>query len=481
MQSSALFELLTADDLCRLFAAGEERLVTSGEVLIEAGRPVSSLIIVMEGLLGVYADEERRARLAVIGPGDIVGDMSFIERRPPTESVVAEEQSRLLDLPYDALDAGLGGGDAFNARLYLGLARTLSRRLRLANSRVVAAAAGDEPRREQPAWRQVEAAVSRIKERLREADSLALKHQGRLPESAADAIVGDFLGFFDWLNDEIGDGAARNPRVKDDIGAWLQRELLPYIALTGTCDRMYSKPRGYAGDFLTIARIYENSPGGVGRLGATIDRAFLEEPPSVAVRNRRALLGEEIGRTIAAVADRPALVTSLACGPAAELFDVYTRLPDPARLKTALVDIDLQALAYVADRRDGLKLQKAMTLSNDNLVAMALGRSHTSIRSQDLVYSIGLIDYFSDPLVVRLIDLAHSMLAHGGRLILGNFHPRNGCKAFMDHVLEWRLVHRTEADMDRLFQKSAFGRPCTAIRFEPQGINLFAECVKGAD
>lgn len=70
------------------------------------------------------------------------------------------------------------------------------------------------------------------------------------------------------------------------------------------------------------------------------------------------------------------------------------------------------------------------------------------------------------------------MLAPGGRAIFGSFHSRNRCKAFLDHVLEWRLIHRTEEDMNRLFAASAFGRPCSRILFEEQRINLFAECVK---
>ena len=70
------------------------------------------------------------------------------------------------------------------------------------------------------------------------------------------------------------------------------------------------------------------------------------------------------------------------------------------------------------------------------------------------------------------------MLAPGGRVILGNFHPNNVDKAFMDYVLDWKLIHRTEDDMNRLFAQSKFARPCTRFRFEQEGINLFAECVK---
>jgi hypothetical protein len=65
-------------------------------------------------------------------------------------------------------------------------------------------------------------------------------------------------------------------------------------------------------------------------------------------------------------------------------------------------------------------------------------------------------------------------LRPGGRVILGNFHPDNPTKAMMDHVLDWKLIHRSEDDMNRLFRSSKFGRPCDEIRFEEQRINLFA-------
>jgi extracellular factor (EF) 3-hydroxypalmitic acid methyl ester biosynthesis protein len=69
----------------------------------------------------------------------------------------------------------------------------------------------------------------------------------------------------------------------------------------------------------------------------------------------------------------------------------------------------------------------------------------------------------------------------GGKVILGNFHPRNSTKAFMDHVLDWRLIHRSEDDMNQLFRESAFRSPCSNIRYEEQGINLFAEGIRGAE
>jgi hypothetical protein len=266
--------------------------------------------------------------------------------------------------------------------------------------------------------------------------------------------------------------------VKGQIGAKLQHEMLPYVLAPETADRFYSKPRGYAGDYLAIHRIYGNKAGGTGRLGAIVDRMFLDTPPSLAVRNRRVLLANEISATVNAGQNGAVKVMCMASGPATEVFDAFSLLQDKTRLKVTLMDIDLQALAFVDEIRTKQKLTNQMTLVNENLIALYLGRGKTKVEPQNLIYSIGLIDYLNDKLVNKLLQYAYDNLVPGGRVILGNFHPRNPAKEFMDYVLEWNLIHRTEEDMNRLFLNSAFKRPSTRILFENEGVNLFAECIK---
>ena len=113
-----------------------------------------------------------------------------------------------------------------------------------------------------------------------------------------------------------------------------------------------------------------------------------------------------------------------------------------------------------------------------NLVYLALGRQELALPPQDMIYSIGLIDYFSDPFVVKLLDYIHDRLRPGGRVVLGNFHPRNPTRLWMDVVLQWKLIHRDEDDMNRLFRASRFGEDCTEILYEATGVNLFAVGVK---
>ena len=266
--------------------------------------------------------------------------------------------------------------------------------------------------------------------------------------------------------------------ICEEIGKRVQLEILPFLLLTESAERMYSKPRGYAGDYLTIKKIYENIPGGAGRLGPLLDAAFLESAPAKAVRNRRGLLAEEILKCVGENEGSSTRIASLACGPAEEVFDVVERLDDPSQVLATLIDIDMQALAFVSERVEKLHLRKNLKPTWGNLIYLATGRQQLDLVEQDLVYSIGLIDYFADEFVIPLMDYVHKVLRPGGKLILGNFHPSNQVRAFMDHILEWKLIHRTEEDMNRLFSQSSFRKPCTYIRFEEEGVNMFAVCTK---
>ena len=169
-------------------------------------------------------------------------------------------------------------------------------------------------------------------------------------------------------------------------------------------------------------------------------------------------------------------VTSLACGPAREVFDVFAELGHDGFDVTA-IDIDHDALALLNSQIQESSVP--IRPVHGNLIYLATGRQKLDLPPQDLMYSIGLIDYFNDNFVIKLLNWIHDRLRPGGRVILGNFHPKNSTRAFMDYALDWRLIHRDEAKMDELYRASKFGKPCSRILFEEEGVNLFAECVKG--
>jgi len=60
-------------------------------------------------------------------------------------------------------------------------------------------------------------------------------------------------------------------------------------------------------------------------------------------------------------------------------------------------------------------------LVNADRQALKNNREKIDLRDQDLSNSIGLIDYFNDDFVVKLLNYIHRALATGGKVILAIF------------------------------------------------------------
>ena len=467
---------LEAHDVDRLLSIGQEREVHREDVLLTEGERPSEFFIVLEGLVEARLDALGGHSLGTLGAGELLGEIAWLEERPASATVRAVEDSVLLALPHAELADLLGADAPFSARFHRSLGRIVARRLRARSDELgtrAAQSSGSNALRELAPWQALDAGLDGLKQLMQEAEAATRKAGGTPPDELFAKTHAGFEALCQLLTRELGDEAELDAGVRTELGALVRREMHPYLMLTRIVERIYSKPRGYAGDFLTIRWMYDNETGGIGAAGQLIDTAFLERPAAKAVRNRRGLLAGEIEAAI----ERGGEVTSLACGPADELFDVFAAR-GPEAVKATCLDIDLQALALVSDRRDQLGLKRQMRLEQANLVYLATGRSKLELAPQDLVYSIGLIDYFQDRFVVALLDWIHDRLAPGGKVVLGNFHPQNPDKALMDHVLDWKLIHRDEADMNRLFEASKFAQPCSELRFEEEGVNLFAMGVK---
>lgn len=115
-------------DIRWLAAAGKRRSLVAGQAFVRAGVSPDALFIVLDGDCAVRAGDG--AIVARLGAGDIVGEMSLIEKRPPNVSVVAVTDGHVLALPQTALRQRLAADTGFAARFYRALAVFLSDRLR---------------------------------------------------------------------------------------------------------------------------------------------------------------------------------------------------------------------------------------------------------------------------------------------------------------------------------------------------------------
>jgi len=128
----ALFFLgiLNDSDLEWMIAAGAKQRLEPGEVLIQEGKPAASVFLVLDGALSVVAQAAGNQEVARLRSGEIVGEMSFVDSRPPSATVRALEPSSLLAIPRRSLEERLSQDAYFAARFYRAIAVFLSDRLR---------------------------------------------------------------------------------------------------------------------------------------------------------------------------------------------------------------------------------------------------------------------------------------------------------------------------------------------------------------
>jgi len=133
--------ILNDGDASWLATNGKSRSVKAGEVIIQQGVPIDSVFILIDGQLQVYSGSVEITRLLA---GEIVGEVSFVDNRPPSASVKALVDSQVLSVPNTALRSKLQKDLGFASRFFLSLAAFLADRLRDANARLTGVQKGTE-------------------------------------------------------------------------------------------------------------------------------------------------------------------------------------------------------------------------------------------------------------------------------------------------------------------------------------------------
>lgn len=130
-----IFAELSDSDIDWLIYAGSVDGITAGTVLIQGGRPVEALHILLAGKMTVSVCEDdgnplarafsslenseaSEREFARLSRGDIVGETPFVDARPPSVTVKAIEDALVLSIPRWRLAAKLLHDVGFAARFY---------------------------------------------------------------------------------------------------------------------------------------------------------------------------------------------------------------------------------------------------------------------------------------------------------------------------------------------------------------------------
>jgi CRP-like cAMP-binding protein len=147
-QTLYLFGQLQDRDIDWMIRRGQKQQLAPGTTIIEEGKPLQNLYFVLEGSLGVWVKAQGDKMVARLGSGEVVGEMSFIDARPPSATVRAITRAVVLAFPRDEFAAHLEADTAFAAHFYRGVAIFLSDRLREARGQKQAGGRREEDREE---------------------------------------------------------------------------------------------------------------------------------------------------------------------------------------------------------------------------------------------------------------------------------------------------------------------------------------------
>jgi len=144
LRESHLFDGISDSVVSRLASTLPTELALPGELVLSEGELTAHMFVVLSGEVEVLhkGDGDHDVRLALLGPGDWVGEMAILDVQPRSASVRALAPTTLLRLSTPDTRRLIQEPEPLQyAQLVGNIARELARRLRVAD-RIIANASG---------------------------------------------------------------------------------------------------------------------------------------------------------------------------------------------------------------------------------------------------------------------------------------------------------------------------------------------------
>jgi hypothetical protein len=253
-----------------------------------------------------------------------------------------------------------------------------------------------------------------------------------------------------------------------------------YLARGWLQNRARTKPRGYAGDYELLARLYENrccdDP-----LGQLFDGYFQLQAAPQAVRNRMQMMadwfiGEATAQRLQDGRPRKVAVVGSAFG--LDVRDALVRLDENSRqhLHVTLLDVDPQAIEFACQQiLPLLPAEQLQALCSNPFRLPDRPRAAAALAGMDLLVCPGIFDYLDDLAGAAMLRTLYAQLAAGGRLIVFQFAPHCTTRAYMEWLANWYLLYRDANQFHRLVESAELSDASAHFSAEPLGVDLYVE------
>lgn len=230
-------------------------------------------------------------------------------------------------------------------------------------------------------------------------------------------------------------------------------------------------PQGYVGDHKIIEDIYRNMPLSEG-MGLVLDLVFLATALGKAVPARkdkmRDILEEEISL------NSSSKILNIGCGSCRELAELGTLIKG-SKARITCLDFDVAALDYASERLIMFGIADHCTFRKyDALKMISQKRNAREFGPQNLIYSIGLLDYLTDEFLIRFIRAIYDLLEPGGKFI-AVFKDADFYGPHEYHwVVDWDAFYQRKAlESKRLILGAGIPEENISVERDRTGVILF--------
>lgn len=455
-------ERMSDRDRERFIAAATIVRFARGEFVIRRGERGGDVYRVNEGELEIIDSRQQPAVvLSVIGRGQMVGEMGFLEEQVRTADVRATDATVCQRWDRGSLLRVLEGDPTFAAAFYRALAGFAVDRARtITTTAMTGSLAGAKTGGSESAAASAKRLAAEVRDEL-----AAIEPQLRRDRPAAEAR----------LQRALANLAARTEAMfgrvpwadQDAAGSEIARELHPYIMQSHLGETANDRVEGWCADGWSIAHISAHKPKGDGALGELVDAWLQELPSSKGLRERRALAAELVAESLPPTP--PFRMLCVGVNSATLLngqMSAFGRMGgeviciEPSTDALAVADSDLSA------RPRTMKLK----LIPDDLASFCLGRPGGRHPPQNIVILDCLLEYLPEAIAVTCLRTAVAQLPPGGVVIATSMAPASDDLLYR-YLLRWPMIRRSKAALAGLMA----GAGTHSIRvYEAGGAGLVA-------
>ncbi len=140
MRRSELFEGIEEDALTKFAETGSERTYEAGDVIFVEQSIRDEFYLIVDGRVSIefaLANEDLGLESVILEPGQIIGEIAFIEQGEGSATATAASDLRVLVWKFDDIRAICDADPATGYRFVTAVARVLCERLRKANLRML--------------------------------------------------------------------------------------------------------------------------------------------------------------------------------------------------------------------------------------------------------------------------------------------------------------------------------------------------------